>query len=557
MLNFYKHQGLRSLRRVRHRRGATLLVTVLLGLIAATITLVIVRSSLDDARVTSSRRAYDLALTEARDKANEIARSLSANPFLLLESVDQNEPDRICNSIIENGNPLKVSPGEVWPSACGTDWVYSNDWSGTTIFVQYPNTQSQNLKIRAISEVAGTKAGFEIQMRPGSRTPAIFVEGDADLSKLRSSGSQSILRGVIYSTGSITAPTTGIAYENVTLASEGSISVGESFNGNRFAGIGVGANDKPVRELIGAAIPKGALRSKVTELLKFACSTGEMVNTGTYSNKLCLEAGKSYINSAGSSVTAPSNTSSWLLLPELSAKGMVDIYTRSAADSLTGSCINGGYECDLASQAAATTAHPSNLENWASLGTFRLPSSGIITTDSTTYLGLCGAGFNIVNGECTSYRDGEPGLFLETNLTIIVGSPAKPSDLFISGPLYSPNSEIGLVVTGDLLLPFWARPKQGSYSLEADLLILGRSTSAPLRTYPSSTLDGVNKGGQFSFQGLLAISRLELDIETFASYNSGIPLRSKRSPWWSITPGWENDRAHRIKSSELADPSNF
>ena len=542
---------------MRTRRGATLIVTVLLGLVAASITLVIVRTALDDARVTASRRAYDLAYGSAQQLANEVARTLNANPNSLLESVSENEPNRICAAVITNGQPTVISSGSPWPSACGTTWSYGSTDSRSSVWVELPGLGSSNLTIRAISEVAGTKAGIEMRMRPGTTYSSVFSEAGFDISELSGGTSTSELQGLIYSRGSINIPASGVAFENTVVASESSLTGATPSGITRYAGSSVGTGISPVRDLLLNQVVPGSLRGKLGSLASLACPDAAHAVTASESNHLCLKSGVTLINVTSQSVQAPGTVASWLIMPSKSSDNSIDVYLKTSIGELAESCPSSTPNCSLAELAEETLGHPSRVESWTLLGTFAIPSSGLIYTDTTTHLGLCGSGFATENGECTAYRTTTPGLTLTQDLTLIVGTPSDPADLYITGPISSPSSDLGLAVSGDLIIPYWARPVRGNMTIDSDILVLGRSTDAIIRTLPAQEIGSGNLGGNLTLQGSFALTRINLDVSLFENHKTKTFHRRSSSPWWGLDNSWKLVMVRRLTSSELATPSQF
>jgi hypothetical protein len=532
-------------------------VTVLLGLVAASITLVIVRTALDDARVTASRRAYDLAYGSAQQLASEVARALNANPASLVLNVSENEPDRICAAVLTNGEPTVVSSGSPWPSACGTTWSYATSSSRSSVWVELPGLEASNLTIRAISEVAGTKAGIEMQFRPGSTHPSVFSEAGFDLSELTGGSSTSELEGLIYSRGAVNIPSSGVEFENAVIASEAMVTGATPANISRYAGSSVGNGIGPVRDLLSNPLVPGSLRGKHGALAKLACPEGVHAVTEAGSSHLCLKAGVTLLNASSQSVQAPNNVAAWLLMPGKSSENSIDVYLKTAVGDLADSCSSATPNCSLAGLAEETLGHPSRLESWTLLGSFELPSSGLIYTDTATHLSLCGSGFSTANGTCDAYRTTTPGLTLTHDLTLVVGSSSDPADLYLTGPISSPSSDLGLAVSGDLILPYWSRPVRGNMTIDADIMVLGRSTESILRTLPSQGIGSENRGGNLTMQGSFALTRADLNFSLFENHRTKTLHRRTSSPWWSLDNSWKLDRVRRLTSSELAAPAQF
>ncbi len=543
-----------------HRRGATLLVTVLLGLVAASITLVIVKTTLDNARTNAARRAYDVAYTAARSTAEETARRLSADPLAALAEVGPDEPSRICDAVNVDGDPLEVSAGQAWPAACGTAWRYTLGQGSTKVWLRLPTDSDQKLLIRTVVDVAGTRAGVQLSMEPGRTAPAALVsEQGLNLNQLRRGDGTLMLNGLVHAAGTITIPNDKVTYTNAILASETGYS-GTLLDTARWYGPQSSTGTPPVteiRKLTDSPLTRGQLRAKVVELRDASCRGGAMANTPAGSSELCFQTGMSLVDSAGQPVTAPGNVSTWLLLPARTAAGTIDVFYRVASGDEAFTCPEGQPNCSLPDLAASTSGHPALLSAWTQLGTFRLPAGSLIATDRTTHLGLCGEAGVGLSAACTVYGEGtQPGIKADKGFTLVVGSPTTPADLYLTGPIRQGNARFGAVVTGDVLVPYWAHPVAGALDVEIDLAVLGRSDAAPFRTVPESRpSNSENKGSALRLVGALAFARGPIDLSGFTDLITS-PTKP-RAPWWSSGPGWHNESIRRLKAAELADPSNF
>lgn len=551
------HLGLRTKRRLRSRRGATLIVTVLLGLVVASITLVIVRTALDDARVTASRRAYDLAYGSAREVATELSRQLAADQSKLLRNVSDNEPDRICDALQVNGAATVVSAGQPWPAACGTSWSYAPTSGRTTLWVNLPSPSEKYLKIRAVSEVAGSRAGVELQMRPGSSNPAIYAESAMNLGDLSGGSGTSELRGLIYATGSVTIPSSGATFENAVIATESSLNGSNATGVRSFAGSGISNTILPIRDILQKPAVAGSLRSRVGSLTRLACPGGGHVSAASGSNQLCLKSGATLKDSLSQTVQVPSEVTAWLVLPEKSSTGTLDILYRTSISDLADQCPSATPACSLSDLAAATVGHPSRIGSWTTLGTFALPTSGVVGTDTETHIGLCGENFANSGGACSAYRTNTAGVNMTKNMTFVVGTPQSPADLYISGPVNSPDVDLGLVVSGDIVIPYWSRPTAENFSIDANFVVLGRSVDAVIRTLPSQDPGSQNRGGTLTLAGSIAMTRASFELELFSNHRVLTYFKSSSAPWLSASNGWSLDRVRRLTAAELAAPSTF
>jgi hypothetical protein len=547
-------QLLRSGRTSSPRRGATLLVTVLLGLVAASITLVIVKTSLDNARSNASRRAYDVAYAAAKSTAEETARRLSADPLVLLREVGPDEPGRVCDAVLVDDEPLVVASGQAWPQECGSAWYYETNENSTRVWVRPPTGTDPGLLVRAVVDVAGTRAGVQLRMLPGrSSAVTLSSESSLNLALLRRGGGTVQTDGLVHGLGLVTVPGSGVDFgAAAVMASEVGFS-GTRDEDVRWYGPTGGAEDiRDIRQVLDVPLTVGMLRARHMELRQAACRGGAMRATAAGPTDLCLTAGRSLVNSSGDIVTAPATIGSWLLLPGRGGNGTVDVFYRIVSGDEALTCPSGQPACSLPQLAASTPQHPSRLSTWTLLGRFDLPSGSLVATDTTTHLGLCGdAGIGLA-AACTTYGSGtDPGVTSERGFTVVVGTVSDPADLYLSGPVNEGAGRIGMFVSGDVLVPYWSHAVSGALIVEADLAVLGRSSADPLRSLPTDApANADNVGSTLDLRGALALTRGTLDLDGFSVLNTA--LQRPAAPWWSATTGWHSVSLRRTTAAELA-----
>lgn len=542
------------------RRGATLLVTVLLGLVAASITLVIVKTSLDNARSNAARRAYDVAYAAARSTADDTARRLAADPYVMLREVGPDEPGRICEAVLVDGEPIVVAPGQAWPADCGARWTYDESESSTNVWLRPPTGADPALLIRAVVEVAGTRAGVELRMLPG-RNGALTLssEGALNLSQLRRGTGNLTVSGLVHAGGVLDLPSSDVTWENDSVLASESGFTGTVPTGVRRYGAQP-STDEPVigdvRTQVPSQLVAGTLRARHLELLEAACPGGTMRNVADGSTELCLAAGGQLVDAGGSSVSAPPTMSAWLLLPGRSGSGTIDVLYRISDGDEALVCPTAQPTCSLPQLAASTPGHPALLSAWTSLGTFRLPAGALVSTDRTTHLGLCGPAGVGQASTCTVHGSGSsPGVTSE-GFTLLVGSATDAADLYVSGPVRQGSGRIGVLVSGDVLLPYWSHPVGGDLDVEIDLAVLGRTADAPVRSLPSPRPSNQeNVGDELRLNGAIALARGPLDLDGFESVST--TLKRPSAPWWAASAGWRSESVRRLDASELAVPGNF
>jgi hypothetical protein len=140
-------------------KGSSLLVTVLIGLVAASITITIIRTSLDNSRETLARRAQDVAFEQARENVITYRNKLNYNNIYYLESVDELELSRKCSISNNNETYETVSPGNAWPERCGVKWEYEESDNSNYLVVLPPNKESNYMVVRSVVKIAGKSSG--------------------------------------------------------------------------------------------------------------------------------------------------------------------------------------------------------------------------------------------------------------------------------------------------------------------------------------------------------------------------------------------------------------
>lgn len=536
-------------------------MTVLLGLVAASITLVIVKTSLDNARNNAARRAYDVAYAAARAGAEETARRLSNDPLNVLRTVGDDEPSRVCDAVQVDGAPLVVAAGQAWPADCGGAWTYEQAEGSTRVWIRPPSATDPALLIRTIVEVAGTQAGVELRMLPG-RTSALTVssESSLNLGELRRGDGAVTITGLVLSGGTLSVPSSGMVFApDTALAGESGVSGTFDEEVRRYGPVPSAGTPSvaDIRRQVDAPLTAGMLRGRAAELAEAACPGGTMRNATPGSTDLCLQEGRTLVDAAGTTVNAPANVAAWLLLPGRSGENTIDVFYRVSASDEALTCPPAEPNCSLPQLAAATAGHPALLSSWTQLGSFRRPGGGLVATDTTTHLGLCGSAGVGQSSTCAVYGQGaDAGVTATSGLTVVVGTVDDPADLYLAGPLRQAAGRIGVVVTGDVLVPYWSHPVEGDLDLDVDLAVLGRSSADLVRSLPSTVpANAQNSGTALRFRGAWALTRGAVGLVGFDDVST--TLSRPRAPWWSASTGWRTDSMRRLTAAELADPSDF
>jgi len=560
----------------RRRRGATLIVTVLMAVAVASIAMMVVNLVVATSGESTRRFAVEAA-ARAADSAREAVRAeLIADPLAPYSRVLSNELPRVCNS--SNGATV-VGPGDLWPAVCGTVWSYQPGSETVGVRITMPSPVDNALTVSVAARVGDVSSGYNDRYFIGGRNrPILYSGGNLNLNELRSSSTAGVIDGIAYSIGTLSTTSSGVNTNNAFLVTESSFTeqpsgiTSTTINGKRFAAKSpaLAAESTPtihdVRSVFPSTLASSGIRGSATALQTIACPSiaakNITVGAGNYSSHLCLHSGSTLVNISGSTVTVPSAVG-YLLLPNRSAAGSVDVYIRINNFEIPGiPCNEADVEneipaCDLSELSIAgfsNGTHPGALSGWDALGSFYIPATGIIATDADTHLGLCGSSFP--TGSCQSWSDGSAGVIIDKSVTMIVGTPGTARDLYLSGPVTAGSGEIGAIVTGSVIVPYWSRPTGGDVNVDISLAIVGGGSGA-IRTIPSSApnLPG-NSGGNFTING--SIGAVNLAVSSFAPVYSGYALKvglpPELAPPLFTLPSltFIRDSTRRLTAGELA-----
>jgi hypothetical protein len=525
----------------------------------------------------STRRFAVEAAARAADGVRESLRAeLIADPLAPYSRVLEGELPRVCST---GASTSVVNPGSAWPTVCGTVWTYQPGSQTVGARLTMPSPADPAMTVAVAARVGDISSGYKDRYFIGGRSrPVLYSGTNLNLNELRDASTTASVDGVAYAAGTLSTQGSNVDTANALLATESSFTTAPSgttaatINGKRFASNdpSPGTETAPVvhdiRTLFPSVLPSSGIRAAATALEQIACPGVEARNvtvaSATYTTHLCLHAGASLVNISGSAVTAPS-AAAYLLLPNRSSSGTVDVYVRNTAFDIPGlPCNEADIEneipaCDLSelsTSAIATGSHPGALSAWEVLGTFHLPSSGIIATDADTHLGLCGSSFP--SGSCQSWTTGSSGVVIDKSVTVVVGTASTARDLYLAGPVTAGTGRLGAIVTGSVVVPYWARPTGGDVRVELSLSIVGGGGAA-IRTIPTSApnLPG-NTGGTFTISGAIGATSLAASASgpVFSGYALQAGLSPDRSPPLFALPvlNFIRDTTARLTPAELA-----
>jgi hypothetical protein len=518
----------------RSRHGVALQAVALLGVAAATLSMLIVRQVIISSRANAYEQVAGDARAAAQEALDDVLSLLAADPTLPIRTVLDGEQPRRCVAALNDAALQAATPthpiypaGSSWPAACGTVWTHPLAEVGAlALKVRSPDHRGE-LRIEALVTSGTVQAGRQVTLRTAEAGRyALWTAGDLDLERFVSGPAS--LSGGLYAAGDLLLPVRDeVVFEQVQLMAEKRI-VGSlpELDGVRYYEADPDPVARPqVRELRGVVSTVGnaaQLRSAVSLSAEVACRAPAMVRfpasgeLPVRSSQLCIRPGAVVpAMTSGASFTVPANARAVLLLPERSGANTIDVFTRTVPWA-RGSCL---VACDLYGLAAldvAANAHPGTLTGWQPLGTVPMPTSGLVgTRNLQTHVGLCGPGFLDANTPCGVTAPIRP-------MTVVAGTLAQPQDLLVAGPV----GNLGLVATRDLLIAYWSSPAAGSLPIDAHLVALGTVASAPqLR----SSQPVNSTGGTLQLSGSLLAS----SWEPFGGWQQVIvaPSGAAPTPW--------------------------
>lgn len=566
----------------RRRRGASLLVTVLVSVIAASITLVIVRQGLTVTRNESSQRDADAAVRLTATTKDALEADLADDPRFFLSRTFSAERARRCTA---RTPVVVVQPGNPWDPRCGSTWAYvaATAPGAAVVELTAPTPGEPRLGVRVQATVGDTTAGVVLKYRLAqSGRYMLWSEADLDLDQLAAATAASTISGSVYTRGRLGLPSgTTVAVTNAQLAAEaGFVGTPDDPALRYYAAAPNPAATPPLRDIrsvVPQALSSSALRASVERAAAVGCAGADPAVLGSgLGNQLCLRTGEVVRNVAGVDVVVPA-AAAWLLI--LGADGNddhVEVRYAATAPAYTGACALACNLTALASPEVAAGTHPGAMNHWtALLGTFPLPVNGVVVTGADTHLGLCGTnpaaspatGFLAPpgTGTCETRTPGSTdAMGVGRSLTVVVGTAAAPADAYLSGPVRRTGAgRLSVVASGDAIVPYWARPAGTDLALELSALALGlgqgdgvRSAvhALPAQLTPSTGPADPNYGRRLTITGTVAAPALELALAGFTEL-ALVPdqgLFARPTPWLpGFSDRWEEVAGHRMAPAEF------
>ena len=437
---------------------------MLIGLIAASIAISIISTSLDNSRETLSKRAEDVAYSKAVKNIISYKNKLQIEPLLFLEKVDNLELPRICANRDNEGNNVTIQPGESWPAECGANWSYEDLNSNDYIEIYPPDKSGENLRIISYVKTGGVKIGYEELLSIAGSDFSLVSEGDMPI--LRKGSGYLSFENNIFINGE--ANLSGNIYPNGK-----KIVVNSSYNSTELASNLIDKNNDLYSTASNYLISRGDLRLNYNKLFKIACRNDEsMRNILTNSSDLCIKKGKILRDFENNSITVPEYIDKILILPERVSSDRVEVYYANSNVSAKYKCEVDG--CSLRSESYSDTSHIGRISSWSFLGSFYIPSSGIIYSELDLYLGICGESAFTNLGNCDTIDDvALAGIEPDHNYLFLAGSINKPKDIYFSGPINEGIGSFSAFSTGSIFIPYYASASNNLLKINSDLLILG------------------------------------------------------------------------------------
>jgi len=581
--------------RARRDRGVTLIATVLLSVIAATIALVIVQQTVLAARAEAVRTHFDTAYAKALDVKAAFERDLLSDPSFFTTHLFRYERPRLCvrdghvEPVIPPMNPEKVDPSDPlapqntqWPQGCPSTWDYlAAGYSAVDpdtgayydpadhpvrAEIRPPSTKNPRLILRVLSSHGTAETGITVTYRPSSAAGmTVYSGGDlrldtvngADVSLPQAAVS---VQGSVYAAGKLHLPTRAADLTGAQLFTEAGFvgalpDEGTYYHRSDPARPSVG----DIRQVLPAPLNMDGLRSTYTRLEAVGCSGEAAVNhsDSDTTSTLCLRPGQVLRPADGSApahdITVPDGDNAprayLLTFDTKDQTPVVTVHTSTTPPSQVADC---ALRCDLSSMARAdytAGTHPAAspfttpaATPWRLLGQFRYPASGVVVTSADTYIGICPGSIDPA-APCTAT---EP----QRSLTVVAGSPRHPADVILSGSLvHDDNVSVGLVATGSLVVPHYARtPREGDLRVEANLVALGyglTSGESGLQAFPARqgawAANENNYGNTFQVTGSVATPSLTADLPGWRHVRVVPDLASVATPppyFPGFTTGW-------------------
>lgn len=545
--------------RVRSTRGVTLIATVLLSILVATIALVVVRATVLSTRTEAVRTDFGRANALADQIKADFERDLAADPVFYTKRLFGYERPRNCLAttsdpalnafpwVVPNANP--TVPGPAWPAACGDTWNYPAvgqglvGWDASAhdgrVELNPPSAESPQMTLTILAAVGQAESGLQVVYEKDSAAKwTLYSEQSLDMQKLLhpSTGAEVAFgpNATAYTNDVMRLPTSSVTVDKDRLvANRGFIgSVPSSSTTRLFTGVtGSGSQASlpgfaAMSSVTGKPLTVQALRASAGPLDAAGCPVAagsdpanlsmDASTSAVYpqSSYLCLRPGYKVVDTTNVVRAVPSKVGAWLIVPDgtTSSQAALKVYYSPTRPATGSACVLG--KCSARAAAARDAAAGRSVagglpENgpsvWTALGTFRYPSTQVVATSTTTFLGRC-TGF--ASSSCgTEPSEPAGGWRFVAPTTFLAGSQAAPADVWVSGDLRT-SERVGVVATGRLIVPAFAAPANATLTTEVFFAALGFGTQTGTTDVVGIAGDATTDTMMWSLTGSLAAPRL-------------------------------------------------
>lgn len=535
----------------RGNRALTLLATVLISILAATIALAVVFSTVLATRVEASRTDFGRATSLAAQVQSEFERQLAADPVFYTKMLFGYERPRKCLNMDVGTSTWVLPPGDpnsdtlpAWPVACGVQWEYPqvgqplSGWNPGAVAARAevtPLSTGSAVKLRILAAVGDTETGMDVvYSRTSAANWTVYSGTDLNVEQLLhpssvTNGAPAVNTGAgtsMYADGIMRLPSAGVTFTRARLAAEngfvGSVDsdgtrllTGQETSGGAYGAQTGAAGVGPLRTTVSTPLQMASLRSSAVELDQLGCPTTDPPSNlvaDDVVSYLCLKPGRVVETESGMPVTVPQNAHSWLIVPDGvdPTTSQLNVYWAPSLPTGTATCAF--YDCSTTAQDVAAAANGNHVQSslqtvgkpWTLLGTVKYPSTGVIATGGDTVVGRC-PGF--ANSTCGTDA-GEPagGWSFTRPVTVWAGSAGAAADIWVAGPIRTTGDiPVGLVASGRVVFPTFASPSGVPLEVKAQVAALGTGTSASAAVtgWPTGAVRDILK---VNLQGSLAAS---------------------------------------------------
>lgn len=462
-----------SLRTSERSRGSTLLTTVLVSIVAATIGMVAIQVSLVAGTSELSRLEVNQSKLAMNTGLVKVSATMEHNPLSIYYQVLPDESNRLC--YLEAENPAVIEAGAPWPADCGPVWGYATSEYTSGVLIKPPSSASTLLEVSAFGRAGEVIVGQkEVYSILGPTSPSLYSGTLLDTGATGFDVNE--YSGIIYS------------YNEATVMDESKFAKGSIVAAEKYASpvttracllrctyaLSSLESDTVlnVRNIYKVPMSPGGVDSSITVLQKIACLDQSPIILNGQVTSLCLRSGETLADLNGTT-SAMSNA------------GAVLVTTADNPDHLS------IYRTDSASTGGISST------NWTLVGNFLYPASGILYSDYTTYIGGCLGRPQ----ECTNT--------FPKGLTLVAGSPANRKDIIVGSSLQGYG--IGLVASGAVKISVLSG--SSNISINAAILASGRPNEPLLLTTTSQPA----LGSSLNITGQLVLSRYEVDLNGYTT----------------------------------------